>query len=51
MEVKMTLIVFNTESTMVYSHVPVQDVPDLTTDVYRPDNGTALRDALGDAIT
>ena len=51
MEVKMTLILFNTESTLVYNHVAVKDVPNLTTDIYRPDNGTALRDALGDAMT
>ena len=49
-EVKMTLILFNVESTLVYAHVPVKDVPDLTPQVYMPDNGTALRDALGDAI-
>eukprot|EP00703_Trepomonas_sp_PC1_P004650 JAP91956.1 von Willebrand factor type A domain-containing protein [Trepomonas sp. PC1] len=51
MEVRMTLILFSTNSTTVYSHLPVKEVPELTTQTYRPSGGTALRDALGLAIT
>ena len=44
-------MLFNDHKKTIYSHVPVKDVPELTKDVYKPDEGTALMDALGDSIT
>ena len=50
MEVRVTLVLFNTKSKTVYSHVAAKKVKPLTNKYYKPADGTALRDALGDAI-
>ena len=50
MEVRVTLVLFNTKSKTVYSHVAAKKVKPLTNKQYKPADGTALRDALGDAI-
>lgn len=45
-----SLTKFNYAPTRVYDCVPLNDVAELNADVYRPTGGTALLDAVGDAI-
>lgn len=49
-EVKLTLVLFNTCSKIVYQHKNVRECPELTSNEYMPNSGTALIDALGLAI-
>ncbi|CAL6030477.1 von_Willebrand factor type A domain-containing protein [Hexamita inflata] len=49
-DIKITLIVFNTQSSVVWNHQNVKSSQNLGTNIYRPDGGTALYDALGTAI-
>ena len=46
-----TLIKFNDRVNYVYDDVPLEDVPVFTEESYRPNNATALFDAIGTAIT
>ncbi|CAL6099475.1 von_Willebrand factor type A domain-containing protein [Hexamita inflata] len=49
--VYVTLVLFNTSVQIVYSHVDAKLCPQLSTDIYIPDNCTALLDAIGTSIT
>ncbi|CAL5995906.1 von_Willebrand factor type A domain-containing protein [Hexamita inflata] len=50
-EIYLTLVVFNTESKIIYEHVNVKKIKNITTQIYNPEGGTALNDAIGIAIT
>jgi Mg-chelatase subunit ChlD len=49
-ETKISLILFDTKYSVLYSGIPLQEAIDLTFASYEPDGGTALLDALGTAI-
>jgi uncharacterized protein YegL len=49
-EADLTLVLFDTEYTVVHDGVKLTDVPDLTTATYVPRGGTALLDAIGQTI-
>jgi hypothetical protein len=46
----MTLIVFNTEYKIVWHRRPIEECIHIDTKIYSPEGGTALLDALGNAI-
>lgn len=46
----LTLVLFNTDYTVVHDAVDIQKVPDLTADVYNANGYTALYDAMAEAI-
>ena len=45
-----TLITFSDQSTIVWNHKNVKECVGITGQIYHPDGGTALTDALGIAI-
>jgi hypothetical protein len=50
-KVRMTLTKFNSSDlSVVFSNIPVKDVPELTNSNYRPDTCTPLYDAIGVSI-
>ena len=49
-EAKITLVLFDTEYNVVYENIPIQNAASLNESTYRPDGGTSLYDALGQAI-
>lgn len=46
-EAAFTLVTFNTQATTIHDFVPLDKVPQLTREDYRPHSGTALLDAVG----
>ena len=50
-DVFITLITFNSASKVVWEHKNVKQCPKISREEYMPNNGTALTDALGTAIT
>ncbi len=49
-EAKVTLAIFDDHYDLVHNGVPLQDMPELTKDVYHARGMTALRDAVGKTI-
>jgi len=49
-EIRITLITFSNHSSIVWNHRNVKECQDITSETYHPSGGTALTDALGDAI-
>ena len=49
-ECLVSTVFFNTRSFVIHDRVPIAEVRELTEEDYRPNNATALIDALGDAI-
>lgn len=49
-EASLTLVLFNVDYTVVYSGIPLREMMPLDEATYQPDGGTALLDALGNAI-
>lgn len=49
-EARFTLVQFDDKYEVVHAHVPVQDVPPLTSRTYVPRGSTALLDAIGRTI-
>lgn len=49
-EANLTLVLFDTTYTIVFSGKPIKDVQPLTPETYRPGGGTALNDALARAV-
>jgi hypothetical protein len=47
----LTLITFNTNYTIEWNRVPLKECKNIDDTIYHPNGGTALRDALGTAIT
>ncbi|CAL6049496.1 von_Willebrand factor type A domain-containing protein [Hexamita inflata] len=48
--INLTLVLFSTDSKIVWENKDVKTCEQLTNEIYRPSGGTALRDALGKAI-
>jgi uncharacterized protein YegL len=48
--VRITLITFNTGNEIVWNHVNVKECQNITQQIYHPNGGTALTDAMGTAI-
>ena len=49
-EVFVSTVTFNTQSKVIHDRLPIREVPDMTGHDYCAGGGTALIDALGDAI-
>ena len=49
-ECRLTLVKFNTEHTVVYSALPIQDAKPLTEKTYVPGGNTALLDAVAESV-
>ncbi|CAL6030452.1 von_Willebrand factor type A domain-containing protein [Hexamita inflata] len=51
-EIYLTLIVFNTQSKIIYEHVNINSIQNnITSEIYNPEGESALNDAIGTAIT
>ncbi|CAL6099681.1 von_Willebrand factor type A domain-containing protein [Hexamita inflata] len=50
-EIFLTLIVFNTQSKIIYEHVNIQSVQNITSQIIITEGESALNDAIGTAIT
>ncbi|CAL6069215.1 von_Willebrand factor type A domain-containing protein [Hexamita inflata] len=50
-EIFITLIVFNTQSKIIYEHVNIQSVQNITSQIIITEGESALNDAIGTAIT
>ncbi len=50
-EAKFSLVEFDTTYSIVHNGLDINDVPEMTTNTYRPSGMTALYDAVGRAIT
>jgi uncharacterized protein YegL len=49
-EATITLVLFDTDYNVVYQSIDIQTAAELTENTYRPQGGTALYDAMGQAI-
>lgn len=49
-EAMVTTVLFDDEYKMIYDHIPIKDVPELTHEVYFPRGTTALLDAIGRTV-
>lgn len=49
-EASLTFVQFDTEYEVIHENRPLNDVPELTTETYKPRGGTALLDAVGKTI-